>query len=105
MTRVCQLSGKKTRAGRQFTKRGLAKAKGGVGKKITSCTNRTFKPNLQRVRAVVDGRVMRLRVAAKYIHRGMTVKPVKRTWQPKDTQPKDTKPEDAKPAVATATQA
>lgn len=84
MPRVCQISGKKTRAGRQFTHRGLAKSKGGVGKKITSCTNRTFKPNLQKVRAVVDGRVVRLRVAAKYISRGMAVKPVKRNWKPEN---------------------
>ena len=82
MSRVCQISGKKTRVGRQFTKRGLAKAKGGVGKKITSCTNRTFKPNVQKVRAVVDGKVVRLRVAAKFISRGMTVKPLKRLWKP-----------------------
>ncbi|MFM8979173.1 MAG: 50S ribosomal protein L28 [Planctomycetia bacterium] len=82
MSRVCQISGKKTRAGRQFTKRGLAKAKGGVGKKITSCTNRTFKPNVQKVRALVDGKVVRLRVAAKFISRGMTVKPPKRLWKP-----------------------
>jgi large subunit ribosomal protein L28 len=86
MARVCEISGKKTRAGRQFTKRGLAKAKGGVGKKITSCTNRTFKPNLQRVRAVVDGRIVRLRVAAKFIARGMTVKPVKRVWKPENAK-------------------
>jgi large subunit ribosomal protein L28 len=86
MSRVCQISGKKTHAGRQFTKRGLAKAKGGVGKKITSCTNRTFKPNLQKIRAVVDGRVVRLRVAAKFISRGMTVKPVKRNWKPEAAQ-------------------
>lgn len=82
MSRVCQISGKKTGTGRQFTKRGLAKAKGGVGKKITSSTNRTFKPNVQTVRAVVDGRLVRLKVAAKYISRGMVQKPVKRTWKP-----------------------
>jgi large subunit ribosomal protein L28 len=86
MPRVCQISGKKTHAGRQFTHRGLAKAKGGVGKKITSCTNRSFKPNLQKVRAVVDGKVVRLRVAAKYISRGLTVKPLKRIWKPEGQQ-------------------
>ena len=58
MSRVCQISGKKTHAGRQFTKRGLAKAKGGVGKKITSVTNRTFRPNLQKIR-VLDGKTPR----------------------------------------------
>lgn len=86
MPRVCQLSGKKTHAGRQFTHRGLAKAKGGVGKKITSCTNRTFKPNLQKVRAIVNGKVVRLRVAAKFISRGLTVKPLKRSWKPEDAK-------------------
>jgi large subunit ribosomal protein L28 len=82
MARVCELSGKKTGAGRMFTKRGLAKSKGGVGEKITGCNNRTFKPNVQRVRALVDGRVVRLKVAAKYLARGMVVKPVKRQWKP-----------------------
>jgi len=86
MARVCQLSGKKTHAGRMFTKRGLAKSKGGVGKKITGCNNRTFKPNVQKIRAVVDGRVVRLHVAAKFISRGMTVKPLKRQWKPSDAK-------------------
>lgn len=86
MSRVCQISGKKTVAGRQFTKRGLAKAKGGVGKKITSATNRTFKANVQKVRAVMDGKVRRVRVAAKYLSRGLVEKPVKRQWKPAAAQ-------------------
>ena len=60
MARVCQYSGKKTSAGRTYTTRGLAKSKGGVGKKITGKTKRLFKANIQRVRAVVDGRVVRV---------------------------------------------
>jgi large subunit ribosomal protein L28 len=80
MARVCQYSGKKTRAGRQYTERGLAKAKGGVGKKTTGKTNRTFKPNIQKVRALVDGRVVRLKIAAKYLRRGVVTKPPARTW-------------------------
>jgi len=75
MPRECQISGKRTRSGRQYTTRGLAKSKGGVGKKTTGKTLRTFKPNLQKVRAVVDGRVVRLRVAAKFVRRGAVVKP------------------------------
>lgn len=82
MARVCQYSGKKTSAGRTYTTRGLAKSKGGVGKKTTGKTNRLFKPNIQRVRAVVDGRVVRVKIAAKYLRRGMVEKPVKRTWKP-----------------------
>jgi large subunit ribosomal protein L28 len=82
MPRVCQLSGKKTRSGRTYTTRGLAKAKGGIGKKTTGKTLRKFKPNIQRVRAVVDGRVVRIKVAAKFLKRGLVTKPVKRTWKP-----------------------
>lgn len=82
MPRVCQFSGKRTRAGRQYTTRGLAKSKGGVGTKITGKTNRMFKPNIQKVRAVIDGRVMRVKVTAKLLRRGVIEKPVKRTWRP-----------------------
>ena len=82
MPRVCQYSGKKTRSGRTYARRGLAKAKGGVGKKTTGKTLRQFKPNIQRVRAVVDGRVVRVKVAAKYLKRGLVQKPVKRNWKP-----------------------
>lgn len=85
MARVCQYSGKKTRAGRTYTTRGLAKAKGGVGKKTTGKTKRVFKPNIQRVRAVIDGRVVRVKIAAKYIRRGVIEKPMKRTWKPEET--------------------
>ena len=84
MPRVCQLSGKKTTSGRTYARRGLAKAKGGIGKKTTGRTLRKFKPNIQPVRAVVDGRVVRIKVAAKFLRRGLVVKPVKRTWTPGD---------------------
>ena len=82
MPRVCQLSGKKTRSGRTYARRGLAKAKGGVGKKTTGKTLRKFKPNIQRVRAVVDGKVCRIKVSAKAIKMGLVVKPPKREWKP-----------------------
>jgi large subunit ribosomal protein L28 len=78
MPRVCAISGKRTTVGKQFARRGLAKKKGGVGKKVTGHDPRLFKPNIQRVRAVVNGRVVRLKVAAKYIRRGMVEKPMRR---------------------------
>ena len=64
----------------EYLLRSLAKSKGGVGEKITGCNNRTFKANVQVVRAVVKGRLVQLHVAAKYISRGMVTKPVKRQW-------------------------
>ena len=57
-----------------------AKYLGGIGKKITSCTRRTFKPNLQTVQAVVDGRTRRLKVSAKAIRQGLVVKPLRRKY-------------------------
>lgn len=78
MPYVCALSGKKTVVGKQYTRRGLAKKKGGVGKKVTGKTRRLFKPNLQRVRVLVGGRVVRARVAAKFIRRGLVKKPALR---------------------------
>ncbi len=82
MARVCQYSGKKTRSGRTTARRGLAKSKGGIGLKTTGRSLRTFKPNIQRVRAVVNGRVVRVKIAAKYLRRGVIQKPMKRNWKP-----------------------
>jgi len=36
------------------------------------------------VRAVVNGRVVRVKIAAKYLRRGVIQKPSKRTWKPGD---------------------
>lgn len=47
MSRVCQITGKGTRSGRHIARKGLAKAKGGVGLNITGVTKRTFKVNVQ----------------------------------------------------------
>ena len=82
MSRVCYFTGRKTRAGRSIARRGKAKHLGGVGKKITGVTKRKFKPNIQKVRAVVDGRVCRIRVSAKAIRMGLVQKPVKRHYKP-----------------------
>ena len=82
MARECFFLGKKTRSGRSIARRGKAKYLGGVGKKTTGVTKRKFKPNIQKVRAVVNGTVCRIRVSAKAIRMGLIVKPVKRTWKP-----------------------
>ena len=54
---------------------------GGVGKKTTGITKRKFKPNIQRVRAVVDGNVCRIKVSAKAIRMGLVQKPAKRNYK------------------------
>jgi large subunit ribosomal protein L28 len=78
MARECYFTGKKTKFGRSISRRGKAKYLGGVGRKVTGITKRRFKPNIQKVRAVVDGRVKRIRVSAKAIRMGLVVKPPKR---------------------------
>lgn len=82
MSRVCYFTGKKTSAGRSIARRGKAKYLGGVGIKTTGVTKRKFKPNIQRVRALVDGKVCRIKVSAKAIRMGLVVKPPKRDWKP-----------------------
>lgn len=82
MPRVCHFTGKKTTTGRQYTHRGKAKYLGGVGTKVTGRTKRKFKPNIQKVRALIDGKIQRIQVSTKAIKMGLIVKPVKRNWKP-----------------------
>ncbi len=80
MARKCLFTGKKTIFGHSISRRGKAKYLGGVGRKVTGISPRKFKPNIQKVRALVDGRVTRIRVSAKAIRMGLVVKPPKRDW-------------------------
>ncbi len=82
MPRVCYFTGRHTHAGRSYTHRGKAKYLGGVGTKVTGITKRKFKPNIQRVRALVNGSVRRIKVSVKAIRMGLVVKPQRRTWKP-----------------------
>lgn len=78
MPRQCHFTGKKTRMGGQRTLRGKAKYLGGVGIKTTSRTRRKFKPNLQKFRAVLDGKLVRLVVSTKALKSGLVIKPLRR---------------------------
>jgi large subunit ribosomal protein L28 len=80
MPRVCYFTGKKTSSGNSIARRGKAKYLGGVGRKTTGVTKRKFKPNIQKVRAVIDGKICRVRASAKAIRMGLIVKPVKREY-------------------------
>jgi large subunit ribosomal protein L28 len=80
MPRVCYFTGKKTSFGNQKTHRGKAKYLGGVGTKVTGITARKFRPNIQKVRAIIDGQIVRVKVSAKAIKSGAVVKPVKRRY-------------------------
>ncbi|MFH1999019.1 MAG: 50S ribosomal protein L28 [Planctomycetota bacterium] len=75
MSRVCEFCGKKTHYGKSISRRGLPIAKGGVGLKTTGITRRTFKPNIQRVRAKVNGGVKRVKICASCLKLGRVQKP------------------------------
>lgn len=90
MARRCEFTGKQTISGSTISRRGKAKYLGGVGRKVTGITKRKFKANIQKVRAVVDGHVRRVRVSAKAIRMGLIVKPVKRDWKPPTPEPATT---------------
>jgi len=76
----CRFSGKKTTFGKKRTYRGQKISKGGFGLKPTGINRRTFKPNLQKVNAVVDGRAQRILVCTRAIRSGLVVKPLKRKY-------------------------
>lgn len=80
MPAVCFYTGKKTTFGKKRAWRGQAIKKGGFGLKPTGITRRTFKPNLQSVTAVVDGRQERILVSARAIREGLVVKALKRKY-------------------------
>lgn len=82
MARICELTGKGPRKGSKIWRSGKAKKLGGIGTHVTATTKRRFMPNLQRVKAVVDGEVRYVRVAASAIKKGLVVKPLKRNWKP-----------------------
>jgi large subunit ribosomal protein L28 len=81
MARICELTGKGSIKGSHIWRSGKAKKKGGIGTHVTAVTKRRFQPNLQRVKAVVDGEVRYIRVAAKAIKKGLVVKAPRRTWK------------------------
>lgn len=61
--RRCDVCGKGALTGNTIARRGMAKKKGGVGKKITGVTRRRFFPNLQRVKVrFANGTVRRIKV-------------------------------------------
>ncbi|MFH1037973.1 MAG: 50S ribosomal protein L28 [PVC group bacterium] len=75
MSQVCAICGKQPHSGNKISRRGLAKKKGGVGKRVTGVSRRTFLPNLQKVRAVIDGEVVSIRACTQCIRSGKVVKP------------------------------
>lgn len=80
MPRVCHFTGARTKVGKSVRYRGRSKYLGGIGLKVTSTTKRTFKPNLQTVTAVVNGKTQRVKASTKALKQGLVTKPLKRKY-------------------------
>jgi len=80
MARICELTGKRPMKGSIIWRSGKPKKQGGIGTHITAITKRRFLPNLQRVKAVIDGEVRYVRVTAKALKKGLVTKAPKRRW-------------------------
>jgi len=76
MARICFICEKGTTKGRSIKRRGMAKKKGGAGRKITGVSKRTFKPNLQKIRAEIDGKIRKITVCTKCLKSGKVKKVV-----------------------------
>jgi len=74
MSQICDICGKHKTVGGHITRRGLAKKKGGIGMHVVKNTKRTFSPNIQSVRVVVDGTTKRLNVCTACIRSNKIVK-------------------------------
>jgi large subunit ribosomal protein L28 len=80
MPRKCHFTGAKTSTGNSIRYRGKAKYLGGIGRKVTSITRRTFKPNLQNVTAMIDGKPRRIKVSTRALRQGLVTKPLRRKY-------------------------
>jgi len=74
MSKVCEICGKGPMSGRTIARRGLAKAKGGVGLKITGVTRRRFMPNLQVAKIIVKGTVKSIKICTSCLKAGKVQK-------------------------------
>jgi large subunit ribosomal protein L28 len=83
---VCVSCGKGSVVGRTFVRRGQAKKKAGVGRRIVRSNLRVFLPNLQRVKILLNGTVRRLQVCTACLRAGRVTKaPQRPALLPKPT--------------------
>lgn len=71
MSRQCAICGKGTVTGRQISH-------------AHNVSSRTWKPNLQRVRALIDGTARRVLVCTRCLRSGKVQKATYRDWQPEE---------------------
>ena len=88
MGRICEVTGKGPIKGSKIWRSGKSKKSGGIGTHVTAITKRRFMPNLQRVKAIIDGEVRYVRVTASALKKGLITKAPKRNWKKDDAKAK-----------------
>ena len=76
MPRVCYFTGRRTRSGWTKAEKGATRD-GGVGNKIKGRTKRKVRPNLKKVKAVINGEIKSIYVSTRALKRGLVIKPSK----------------------------
>jgi len=80
MASRCALTGKKPSTGKHYVWRGVAKWKGGIGRKVTGKSKHWFKVNLQKVKVIEpNGHVHRIYVCTKALKSGLVTKAPKQS--------------------------
>lgn len=75
MSKVCIICDKHMVMGGHIARRGMARIKGGAGRKITGRSKRAFKPNVQKIRIVIGkGTVKTAYVCTKCLKAGKVKK-------------------------------
>ncbi|MEA3560698.1 MAG: 50S ribosomal protein L28 [Candidatus Omnitrophota bacterium] len=74
MSKICAICGKGPQTGNTIARRGLAKKKGGAGRRITGITKRRFFPNLQKVKAIIQGTPKTIMACTRCIKAGKVIK-------------------------------
>lgn len=74
MSRICDICGKGAVRGSSILRRGQAKKTGGIGQHVTAITPRSFRPNLQSVRAIVNGQPKRVKTCTACLRSGRVQK-------------------------------
>ena len=70
MLKKCALCGKGEMWGHNISRKGLAKSKGGTGKKTSRVTRRNFLPNLRKARTVINNKLRTVYVCTKCVKAG-----------------------------------
>lgn len=74
MFRRCAICNKGPMFGHTLSRRGLAKKKGGTGKKTTRVNKKKFLPNLHKIKARLEGRIKTIYICAKCLKKGKVEK-------------------------------